>query len=220
MATKANISVDQGATFSTYVSLSDDSGNPLDLSAYSGIASIRTSYTSVNAIPFQVTLANGNVTLALDAYTTTKMTRPRYLYDLFLIDGSNTYTRVLEGVVYVNPSVTHPNTTNTYFTLELANVQQTFYAGDIVYQSNGTANVTAIVYESDNEMWTPIYNPVNTPNYPVQVMPNYARIKVMNPTSNLTITANSGYMLFDANTNANAAIVSITQTVTQDTVGV
>ena len=69
-------------------------------------------------------------------------------------------------------------------------------------------------------MWTPIYNPVDTPNYPVQVMPNNARIKVMNPSSNLSITANSGYMLFDANTNANAAIVSITQTVTQNQVGV
>mgnify|MGYP003334582890 FL=1 len=220
MATKANISVDQGSTFSTYVSLTDDSGNPLDLTAYSGIACMRTSYASVNAVPFQVSLANGNVTLSLNVSTTSALTKPRYLYDLFLIDGSNNYTKVLEGVVYVTPSITHPNTGYTYYTLELANVQQTFYAGDIVYQSNGTANVTAIVYESDNEMWTPIYNPVNTPNYPVQVMPNNARIKVMNPSSNLSITANSGYMLFDANTNANAAIVSITQTVTQNQVGV
>ena len=116
MATKANISVDQGATFSTYVSLTDDNGNPLDLTAYSGIACMRTSYASVNAVPFQVSLANGNVTLALDANTTSNMTRPRYLYDLFLIDGSNTYTKVLEGVVYVTPSITHPNTGYTYYT--------------------------------------------------------------------------------------------------------
>ena len=215
MATKANITIDQGSSFTTYVSLSDDYGNALDLSAYSGIATLRTSYASVNATPFNVALANGNVTLSLDANTTSHLTRPRYLYDLFLIDGANTYTKVLEGVVYVTPSVTHPNTGQTYYTLQLANVQQTFYAGDLVYQSNGSANVTATVYESDNLMLTPIYSPVNTPSHPANTTANVALIKVMNPTGDLSITADSGYYLIDANTNANAAIVSITQTVSK-----
>ena len=41
MATKANISIDQGTTFTTEILLTDDNGDPLDLSAYTANAQIR-----------------------------------------------------------------------------------------------------------------------------------------------------------------------------------
>ena len=99
MATKANISIDQGSTFNTIVSLTDDNGNPLDLTGYTGQAKMRVTYSSVNSTSFGVALSNGQITLSLDANTTSSLTRPRYLYDVLLTDIHGNVTRVLEGVV-------------------------------------------------------------------------------------------------------------------------
>ena len=211
MATKANINIDQGTTFNTEVSLTDAFGNPLNLSAYTGQAELRTSYSSINSVSFALTLANGYVNLALTANQTSALTRSRYVYDLILTDSYGNITRVLEGVAYVDPAVTHAPYSNTYYTIQLANVQQTFYAGDVVYQSNGSANIVATVYESDTIMLTPTYTPITG-----NAQSNVAIIKVMNPSGTLAITSNSSTLLYDANTNANATIISITQTTTKN----
>ena len=100
MATKANINIDQGTTYTTNIALNDDSGNPLDLSAYTGQASIRTSYAAINSASFSVTLSNGQITLSLDSNTTSSLTRSRYLYDVILTDTNGNVTRVLEGGAY------------------------------------------------------------------------------------------------------------------------
>jgi hypothetical protein len=212
MATKANINIDQGTTFNTLIELTDDSGNPLNLSVYTAQAELRTSYSSINSISFSIETSNGQIQLSLDANTTSLLTKPRYVYDVVVFDSSNNVTRILEGVAYVDQRVTRPAYANTFYTLQLANVQQTFYPGDIVYQSNGSANIVATVYESDNQMITPVYTPVTG-----NAQSNVATIKVMNPSGTFLITSNTGqYLLYDANTTANAYIISITQTTTKN----
>ena len=213
MATKANINIDQGTSFVTSILLTDDNGNPLNLNGYTAQAQIRTSYAAINSVSFATSLSNGQVQLSLDAPTTSNLTRARYVYDVVLTDSANVMTRVVEGSIYMDQTVTRAAYANTYYTLQLANVQQTIYSGDLVYQSNGSANVTAIVYESDNMMLTPINIALDQSN---NFGANVMTIKVMNPTGNLSLTANSGYLLFDANTSANAVIVSITQTTTKN----
>ena len=105
MATKANISIDQGTTFNTIISLTDDSGNPLDLSVYTAESQIRKSYSSSNAVNFYISLSLGEITLSLDSNTSGNLTAGRYVYDVIVTDSSNTITRVVEGIVTVNPSV-------------------------------------------------------------------------------------------------------------------
>jgi endoglucanase Acf2 len=105
MATKANITIDQGATFSTEIVLTDEAGNLLDLSVYTGESQIRKSYTSSTAKSFDVSLANGIVTLFMAANTTATMTAGRYVYDVILVDGANNVTRIVEGIVTVTPRV-------------------------------------------------------------------------------------------------------------------
>jgi len=107
MATKANIVIDQGATFSTEILLTDDAGNTLDLSGYTGISQIRKSYTSSSSTSFSVTLNSGMVQLNLTSTQTAAITAGRYVYDVFLTDSSNTVTRVVEGIVTVTPRVSH-----------------------------------------------------------------------------------------------------------------
>ena len=216
MATKANISIDQGSTFSTTINLTDDSGNPLDLSAYSAQAQMRTSYASVNAITFSTTLANGVVSLSLNAATTSTLTRSRYLYDVQLIDSSNNVTRVLEGTVYVDPAITHANTTNTYYTMYLSTVQQTFFPGDTVYQSNGSANITATVYYVSDPLLG--YGSAGTWAGGGTLNTNTSNVvivKVMNPTGVFAPTGNTTYLLYSSNALANGVVTNVTSTVAE-----
>jgi len=108
MATKANLVIDQGATWNSTVTLTDPDGNFIDLSSYTGTAQMRKHYTSSTATAFVVQLggANGTITLSLTANTTANVVDGRYLYDVELTDSSGTISRVFEGTVTVNPNVT------------------------------------------------------------------------------------------------------------------
>jgi hypothetical protein len=214
MATKANINIDQGATFNTVISLTDDNGNPLNLTGYTGNASIRASYAAINSTSFSVALSNGQITLSLDANTTSSLKRSKYLYDVILTDSYNNITRVLEGTIYVDPAVTTPVVAPTYYTLLVSNVQSFILTGDTVYQSNGSANVTGVVYETDGP---PLlgYAYTNTVYIYANDSPNAMIVKVMSPSGVFAPTGNTNYILYDANTNANGTVISVTQTTTQ-----
>lgn len=106
MATKANMVIDQGTTFNTEIVLTDESGNLLDLSAYTANAQIRKWYTSSNVVAFSVNVGTGVVYLNLSANASAAMDPGRYVYDVVVADGSNTITRVVEGIVTITPRVT------------------------------------------------------------------------------------------------------------------
>lgn len=107
MATKANLVVDQGTTFTTTITVSDDEGNALNLNGYTGAAQIRKHYTSSNSVNFAVTITpgTGEVTLSLTANATANLNAGRYVYDCELTN-SGTVSRILEGIVTVSPQVT------------------------------------------------------------------------------------------------------------------
>ncbi len=108
MGTKVNLVVDQGATFETVLTLTQDNGDLIDLTGYTGTAQLRKHYTSSNSTSFTVTLggANGTVTLGMSANTTANVVAGRYVYDVELVDSGNIATRLIEGIVTVTPQVT------------------------------------------------------------------------------------------------------------------
>ena len=109
MATKANLSIDQGATFSTSITLTDSSNNIVDLTGYTGASQMRKSATSSAYTAFTVVLGNtaGTINLSLSANSTANVVAGRYLYDVELTEtASNTISRVFEGIVTVNPNIT------------------------------------------------------------------------------------------------------------------
>lgn len=106
MATKANITIDQGTDFSTQIDLTDDNGNVLDLSGYTTKAQIRRWYTSSTAVNFTTLIHEGAIILALNA-AATNLLSGRYVYDVILKKTSDgTVTRIVEGSISVNPRVT------------------------------------------------------------------------------------------------------------------
>lgn len=108
MATKANIYIDQGSTFTTTVTITDSYGDPIDLTGHTGAGQMRKSYTSSTAYNFTVAVGNttGVITLSMSANATANIAGGRYLYDVELTSASGLVSRVLEGIVTVNPNIT------------------------------------------------------------------------------------------------------------------
>ena len=102
--------VEQGASFSSMITISDKNGIPLNLSSYSVASAAKRSYAA-NTIAMIFTAnvanpANGVITLALDASTSSNVPYGRYVYDVALTDPSGFVTRAVEGKVNVSPGVT------------------------------------------------------------------------------------------------------------------
>jgi hypothetical protein len=107
MAIKTNLIVDQGADFVYNVYLIDSNGDPFDITDYTANAQIRKTYSSTtyNTINVSTGGNTGLVSLSMNAAVTANLTNNRYVYDLQL-HANNVTSRILEGIVTVNPEVT------------------------------------------------------------------------------------------------------------------
>lgn len=108
MATKANLVIDQGSTFSTDLKLTDENGDPMNLTGFTANSQIRKWYTSLNPTASFITSINassGSLTLSLTSEQTSNIVSGRYVYDVELYNG-NTVSRIVEGIVTVTPQVT------------------------------------------------------------------------------------------------------------------
>ena len=109
MANYVELTIEQGATFNTTVTVTSDTGDVLDLAGYTCQAQMRKSYYSVSATTFVTDIPDptaGELLISLDAETTATLTPGRYVYDVILIDPSDVVTRVFEGTIAVTPGVT------------------------------------------------------------------------------------------------------------------
>jgi len=113
MAARANLRVDQGATFSSDVTVTDTDNSAFDLTGYTASAKLSTGYASTRTrVNFTTSIASdpttGVITLSLTADQTNALEAPaRYVYDVEILRTSDsTITRVIEGIITVSPSVT------------------------------------------------------------------------------------------------------------------
>lgn len=107
MAQKVNIVIDQGTTFNTDFTFTDDQDNPINFFEYEGRSQMRKSYSSLTAHEFTVSLGNnGIISLSMNSATTTSISPGRYLYDLEVTDQNGVVSRLVEGLVTVTPEVT------------------------------------------------------------------------------------------------------------------
>lgn len=105
----AEITLDQGTTFSSDLTLANDDGSAMNVANAVFTCQIRKSYFSSN-ITANITItkansANGDIVLGIDAANTANIKAGRYLFDLKMLQ-SGTTNRILEGIVTVTPQVT------------------------------------------------------------------------------------------------------------------
>lgn len=109
MATVRNIVIDQGTTFTLSITVSDFTDTPIDLTGYTLRSQMRKSYNSNSYTAFTVTSddpTEGEIKLSLTATQTSALRYGRYVYDIEIVSSTGEVTRVLEGIVTVNPEVT------------------------------------------------------------------------------------------------------------------
>ena len=109
MASISNIFIDQGADFTTTVTVTDSNGDAVSLAGYSAAAQIRKSYSSSTSTAFTTSISNasgGEITITLSDTQTAALEAGRYLYDVLITASGGDKTRVVEGQVTGNPSVT------------------------------------------------------------------------------------------------------------------
>ena len=110
MAQFIELDLDQGTDFNFDFNLSNDDGTAINIANYTFSSSIRKSFYSANPTAnLTVTIqsaANGNVLLSMNSAVTTNIRPGRYLFDVKQKDAQNTVSRVMEGIITVNPQVT------------------------------------------------------------------------------------------------------------------
>lgn len=111
MAVFANISVDQGSSFTSIIVVEGVEGLIVNLEDYTVRGQIRKTYASLTAVNFTASIISedsGEIEISLTAAQTRAMKPGRYVYDVEVIDETNIVTRVVEGQIEINPAVTRP----------------------------------------------------------------------------------------------------------------
>ena len=113
MSEYVELYIDQGASFSTTINIDDDTTNlPQNLAGYVVTSSLRKSLISVNASANLVCTVsdapNGTITMSMTAGNTANLKLGSYFFDVKTVDtlNSNSVSRLLEGVIFVVPSIT------------------------------------------------------------------------------------------------------------------
>jgi hypothetical protein len=108
MAARLDFIIDQGATFTTTIELTDADDVEFDLELYTGSGQIRKNYSSNTYTSFAVALddATAEMTISLTPEQTANLAAGRYVYDVEFTDDLNNVIRVIEGIITVSPQVT------------------------------------------------------------------------------------------------------------------
>ncbi len=114
MAARANYIIDQGANFSSTITVKDSQGNPLNLTDFTASANMALGHAStrtrtaltIEFAEFASDRTTGNVSMSLTAAQTALLEAPaRYVYDLDITDSNGTVTRIIEGLMTIRPNV-------------------------------------------------------------------------------------------------------------------
>lgn len=106
MAYKKNLYIDQGSDFTFKTSLTNDADEDMDLTGFSVSGQIRKSYHSRTSYDFLVHISGSEIDFFLPATVSNQMEPGRYVYDIEVTDDKGAITRLVEGIVHINPSVT------------------------------------------------------------------------------------------------------------------
>lgn len=122
MALKYDLEVDKGATYIKHLTWYEPApepnpaklqhGSPKDLTGYKGELMVREDITdaipqvTLNSLNGGIAIANGTITLRIEASATEAFIFDSGVYDLKLIAPDGTAVRLIEGKVKVSPDVT------------------------------------------------------------------------------------------------------------------
>lgn len=109
MAAVTNLKIDQGASFSSDITVTNTDGDAVDLTGFTAEAKLAKSHGATQtSFTTSITNASGGIiTISLNDSQTSALEAPsRYVYDVYITKtADSTVTRVIEGVITVSPEV-------------------------------------------------------------------------------------------------------------------
>lgn len=110
MSGKLDLTIEQGASFSKRITLTDEGGQPIDVSLDTFAGQVRKRHQSgVAQATFAITIINGvggELVVELSAGETAAMESGDSVYDIEWTKANGAVTRLLEGNALVTPEVT------------------------------------------------------------------------------------------------------------------
>lgn len=111
MSEYVELFMDQGSDFSTAITINDETtGLAQNLAGYIVTSQMRRSVLSQNATAtFRCYIpdpSTGEVDISLDGGNTANIVAGTYFFDVRMRDAGGSYSRLVEGVIFVNPSIT------------------------------------------------------------------------------------------------------------------
>jgi hypothetical protein len=116
MTTRANLYVDQGVDFLVSLDLETDEGEDFAISTQQFFCQIRKMYSTT--VQFEANLeitVNGDtnaVNLGFNPEDTADMKPGKYQYDLLMVETGGKITKILEGLLFVLPTITRVGEAN------------------------------------------------------------------------------------------------------------
>lgn len=113
-AGKYNFLIEQGSHFNYTLSVSDDTGDVIDLSGYTGKMQIKSDITASSSLLelsttgnyMSITGAQGLISLSVPNTVTSTLDFDTAVYDLIITSGTGVVTRLVEGSVNLSTQVT------------------------------------------------------------------------------------------------------------------
>lgn len=108
--TSNDLTIEQGTDWNETLTLSNDDGSAINVAGYVFTGAIKTSYytsTILANLSFSfINAAAGIVQISLNAATTSNIEAGTFVYDVLMLDTSNTTTKIMTGLFRLNPTAT------------------------------------------------------------------------------------------------------------------
>ena len=102
-----NLTIEQGADFTSTFTITNSNGTPYNLSNSSAIAKLKKFPSSATSYSFStsITTGTGKITITMTDEVTSTIPEGRYYYDILVTSGSGLKTRVIEGMAFVSGAI-------------------------------------------------------------------------------------------------------------------
>ena len=106
MSSQVNIYIDKGTDFRLTVELFDDNDLDLPIENYTFYGDLRKLYSTKRAAEFAFQKSANDITLVLDADTSSQLTPGKYQYDVIMKKPTGELSKIVEGLAFVISTIT------------------------------------------------------------------------------------------------------------------
>lgn len=106
MSSQLNIYIDKGTDFRLTVELFDDNDLDLPIENYQFFGDIKKLYSTKRTAEFSFEQSNNDITMILDADSTSQLTPGKYQYDVLMKKPTGEVSKIIDGIAFVVSTIT------------------------------------------------------------------------------------------------------------------